>query len=122
MMKSSSRIFFQLNWNVGPTRVSHIILICIDRFQPTSVYIDSIDPKFFFRGNNLAWNVNIIYYITCHDIYTANEYIWNWDEDVPCQLLDLFLVWFKVSGILGSRLISEYSLHEKVSFTDTTSL
>lgn len=36
---------------------------CIDRFQPTSVYIDSIDPKFFFRGNDLAWNVNIIYYI-----------------------------------------------------------
>ena len=28
-----------------------------------------IDPKFFIKGNNLAWNVNIIlYYITCHDI------------------------------------------------------
>ena len=60
--------------------------------------------------------MSILYYITCHDIYTADdECIWNCEEDVPCQLLDLFLVWFKVSGILGSRLISKYELHKKVS-------
>lgn len=97
---------------------------CIERFEPTSVCIDGIDPKFFFRGNNLAWNVNIIYYIILlvTTFITANEYIWNWEEDVPCQLLDLFLVWFKVSGILGSRPLSEYLLHKKVSFTGMTSL
>lgn len=59
--------------------------------------------------------MSILYYITCHDIYTADECIWNWEEDVPCQLIDLFLVWFKVAGILRSRLISEYLLHKKVS-------